>query len=453
MKRIAFVGPYRDVSGYGEASRGLMQSIDAHSYFSRFHESPGEGNHILFSMPGKGVSIGPRGRLSTLKGPLRFGAFHSFIKPVQFSPLLCNRSPLIYQYSLNFNEETDYCDKIPDDIDISFQHVNPSLFNIDQVSFKSKINIGYCTHEASKLCAKWVDNCNIYVQHIMVPCVWNKTVFIDSGVTTPISIMPHLFDNQNIAKRIMHADLGTHKKYTTNPCLDMDVIKNRFCFYNILQLSNKKGVDTLIRAYVREFKASENVSLVLKYHINGQPGEDSIAEKYIEDILHSEGVSITSAPKIILLGGIAKSSDIDYLHIACDLFVTASRGEGWCIPAYHAALSGTNPIVPYAGGFLSWATSVATLLKDLGTVSANNIMPGNEAYPEGATLWEVDIDELRSAMRSSFDFADGSKVDLEYRMELSKKSTVALDKFDIRSSEYNLGSEIGKVFHENDCDN
>lgn len=77
------------------------------------------------------------------------------------------------------------------DVPYSIQIVHLTPENYPHFINNKKYNIGYTTWEADILPAGWTDLCN-KMDEIWVPSEWNKKVFANSGVTKPIHVIPHV---------------------------------------------------------------------------------------------------------------------------------------------------------------------------------------------------------------------------------------------------------------------
>ena len=87
---------------------------------------------------------------------------------------------------------------------------------------------------------------------------------IDSGVTVPIRVIPCACDARRFEK-------------TRSP-LVIPEARNRCVFYTIGELSRRKNVVGLLRAYYAAFRKGEDVVLVLKLNIPGQ-GKEAVFDK------------------------------------------------------------------------------------------------------------------------------------------------------------------------------
>lgn len=122
-----------------------------------------------------------------------------------------------------------------------------------------------------------------------------------------------------------------------------------YVFYTINEFSGRKGIDILIRSYLKAFTGADSVVLVIKTH--GNVSED-LARRYIAR--HS---TATSAP-ILLDYTRWSDADIHRLHRLGDAFVSFTRSEGHGLGACHAGLHGKHVIMTGYGGQLDYLTGI-----------------------------------------------------------------------------------------------
>lgn len=228
--------------------------------------------------------------------------------------------------------------------DVCIQHLSPDQFGrfVPQGLSTDKM-VGITVHETDGIPDSWVKACN-KMSMITVPCEDNKEAFKTSGVTTRIEVVPHVFDIAKYDKHYPDFELPTEIDTTVK-------------FYSIFWNSYKKGLHTLLKAFYLAFQEMPNsVSLILRIYSDplhrGNDGADFT--KVIEEVRGL--LRLKDYPKIILLCDRLTEDEIYSLHRACDVFVTATRGEGWCIPCFDAMAFGNTPIAANWGGIGEYLT-------------------------------------------------------------------------------------------------
>lgn len=95
----------------------------------------------------------------------------------------------------------------------------------------------------------------------------------------------------------------------------------------------------LVNTYLNEFDCSDNVSLILKCYVAGKTFEESTeyVKSLISEIKANTRKPEWSFPRICMSKTRLSEDEIMSLHETGDCFVTATRGEGDCLPAVDAA--------------------------------------------------------------------------------------------------------------------
>lgn len=266
--------------------------------------------------------------------------------------------------------------------EIQVVHATPE--NYAPLRDPSAYNIAYTTWETDKLPTGWTDECNI-MDEIWVPSNWNKEVFARSGVTRPIQVIPHILELPDVsdAKQI-----------------DLEVEEDTYIFYSIFQWLARKNPTGLLKAYLSEFKANENVCLVLKtYRINTSVPEQTIIKQDIANI--KRGMRLEEYPPIRFLGGLLSREHMKGLHTQGDCFVLPHCAEGFGIP--HAeAMSYGKPVIAtgYSGNLDFMDAENSLLVASQETPVCNMIFPH---YNATMTWAEPSVSDIKKKMRWCFE--------------------------------------------------
>lgn len=171
---------------------------------------------------------------------------------------------------------------------------------------------------------------------IWVPSQHNLSSLI-ACVAATVAIVPHSFD-----------DAGWREHWQTT--LDLrnaqlaarpdDGELGRFWFYYIGAWTVRKNVPGLIRAFISEFTDADNVGLHI--HSAGASRRD-----YQTAVLACGVPDEHHAPVVLTTDRLTSDAII---HVERDCFVTASRGEAWNLPAFHALMHARMVIAPWAQG-------------------------------------------------------------------------------------------------------
>jgi len=161
--------------------------------------------------------------------------------------------------------------------------------------------------------------------------------------------------------------------------------------------SERKNVGALVQAYLScGWTAADPVELVLQLtpppgDIEQRESHGKLIQMWFERVANSLEDK-AAAPVIRPLIRNAPYEDIWQLHVDCDVFVTASRGEGWCLPAAHALASGNDVIAPGTTlAHFADCTNVA-----LSETRAVNLPPMSiPGYETDQTWWDVDVHDMK----------------------------------------------------------
>lgn len=193
---------------------------------------------------------------------------------------------------------------------------------------------------------------------------------------------------------------------------NMERPPHRYRFYYVGAWNLRKNPVGLIRAFISEFGANEDVELVLQCAGN-------VTETEFLLTLAMTGVERQRQPRIVFSHQFKSDTQLDMLHAESDCYVSATRGEAWNLPAFDAMLHRRHVILPIRMGhddFLA-GTSAAWIggcsQPAMGDVIIGDPRPEqphalNLQYVgaqglDGRGLWrEPDLKGLASQMREAF---------------------------------------------------
>ncbi len=224
---------------------------------------------------------------------------------------------------------------ITKDVDVSLQM---TTCNIEANIVSGVMNILYSFFETDRIPNSWAAKANEF-DMLMVPCKENADALMRSGVNKPILICPIPCDGGRFEADIEPYDLG-------------DKAEGRTIFYNICQLSQKKGIDLLLRSYFAAFAdRPDEVLLVLKTYIGmgDRKNEIEYVKRYIENVWTSTRIPGVRPPILPILRTFTEE-EIDSLHCRGDMYVNSSRGEGYAIPLFDAMAFGNIALTNTWGG-------------------------------------------------------------------------------------------------------
>ena len=113
-------------------------------------------------------------------------------------------------------------------------------------------------------------------------------------------------------------------------------------FYSLGAWGERKNTLGLLRAYLHGFSKEDNVSLVLMI--------DNANFDELRSTIARSGLAPAEMPQLVVPDHILEEEELVALHAESDCFVTATRGEGFGLGMFEAAIMGRHVIAPLCGG-------------------------------------------------------------------------------------------------------
>jgi glycosyltransferase involved in cell wall biosynthesis len=224
------------------------------------------------------------------------------------------------------------------------------------------------TAETSRVPHAVIDEINKAVELLYVPSKRNVESFLDSGVRIPI--------------RILHYGLDAGRF----PVLDRPP-RDTFTFGTIGDLSPRKGVDVLVRAFRDEFAPNEPTRLLLKGIGPFDSGDPD--------------------PRIKVVTGFLGSRELLELLAEMDAFVMPSRGEGFGVCGLEAMSTGLPLIATNWDGPVEYLDPADTFPLGYRPVEAGGTLANDHEY--FGTWAEPDYEHLRQLMRHLYEHPEEGK--------------------------------------------
>lgn len=188
--------------------------------------------------------------------------------------------------------------------------------------------------------AEYADDFNRVLDLITVVSTQTAKLLRDAGVRTPIAVVGNGVDHL----------LDLAPAPLPQPLLD------GFRFLHVSSCFPRKGVDVLLEAYGRAFRAWDEVVLVIKTFPN--PHNDVASQ------LSARRQSDPHYPRVQLIEEDWSAGQIVGLYRACQALAAPSRAEGFGLPITEAMLHGLPVIVTAWGGFMDFCSEETAWLVD-----------------------------------------------------------------------------------------
>jgi len=260
-------------------------------------------------------------------------------------------------------------------------------------------SIGLTMLEADGISPSWTSFCN-RMDEVWVPSRFNKMTFAKSGV-----------DERKI--KVMPLGVDINRFTAAGPKLPFpEVSPLTFKFLSVFEWVPRKGPDILLKAFLQEFGAQDDVCLILKCHSNGSdydPTGRSIKEA-IQNITRQYRKEINHAPPILVLARTLPDAQMPALYRAADCFVLPTRGEGWNLPALEALASGLPVITTNWSAHLDWLDQDNAFLIDVEALEPVPRLGTPNDFVYGGFRWaRPSLEHLRHLMRWVYEHRDAAR--------------------------------------------
>jgi glycosyltransferase involved in cell wall biosynthesis len=272
---------------------------------------------------------------------------------------------------------------------VYFQHCPAHDFN---VFMRCRHLVGRTMYETDSIPDGWRDHCEA-MDEVWVPGKFNCETFASAGV----------------ARERLHALPGGIDTNLFHPDAEPFAIPQRrgFNFLSVFEWIDRKGADILLRAYLSEFKADEDVALILKTYGRPEAHADMLPQlAYMVE--RQFGMRLEDTPPIILLTpDFLSAAELPRLYASADAFVLPTRGEGWGRPFMEALACGCPVIAT------RWSGQMEFLNDDICYLADCELRPvpwNNDVELSAGHQWaEVRVEHLRKLMRQVFEHRDEAK--------------------------------------------
>jgi glycosyltransferase involved in cell wall biosynthesis len=264
-------------------------------------------------------------------------------------------------------------------------HTVPEYYPLWKEREPGKRIVGYTVWETTCIPNHWGELLNA-VDLLLVPCEWNREVFRECGVTTPIEVVPHTLQEKT-------RSLNT---------LPWDILEDDFVFYTIGTWTARKAIPDVIRCYLNAFTSRDNTLLVIK-----TSNKDFTQRRWMQylrrpwKISQKIAASYTDPARMLIITDSLTEAEIACLHQRGDCFVSLSHSEGWGLGAFDAAGRGKPIVITGYGGHLDFLPEELAYLVDYRMVPVID-RQGSASYSVNQAWASPDLGHASRLLREVF---------------------------------------------------
>ena len=228
----------------------------------------------------------------------------------------------------------------------------------------------------SKVCQCWV------------PSTHNALMLEASGVPpAKIHVVPHPFDPSDNLHVLTRRPVDMHEGWKL--------------FYSIGRWEPRKAYHELIGAFLQAYRYTDQARLTIKYTGGdwlGYPTPKEALQYWAEhpNVRAMGWTPIKIEARVELIGERIPRDKIVRMHFRNNIYVAASHGEAWCLPAFEAKLAGNALVhVPYGG------TTDFSSLDDLRVQSWPGLAHSSYGWEAGAQWAEFNVGDLAAVLKQA----------------------------------------------------
>ncbi|MGY4517265.1 glycosyltransferase [Lysobacter sp. HA18] len=220
---------------------------------------------------------------------------------------------------------------------------------------------------------EWVDAFNRHLDGITCLSVHVEKVLIDNGVGVPLAV----------------AGCGTDHWERVVADRASKAPGKAFRFLHVSSCFPRKGADALLQAWGRAFRASDDVTLVIKTFAN--------PHNRVHDWLADARRGDPGYPDVAIIEEDLDDAHLKALYEDCHALVAPSRAEGYGLPLAEAMLSGLPVIATGWSGQLDFCNADTAWLVDYTFAAAES-----HFELDGSAWANPDVDDLARVMRAVY---------------------------------------------------
>lgn len=234
--------------------------------------------------------------------------------------------------------------------------------------YEHPISIGGFVCETDAIDPAWVDVCN-KLTLVFVPTTWCRTAFRNSGVSTPIIVLPH----------------GIEEDYKP---LASELPDKPFIFYNTFHSTSfcsRKSMEELVKAFLHTFTSEDEV--VLRLRTDDSPKLRECMRKF------NFGNKIQHVP---LDSCSTKDFAAIYSQVHCT--VHPSKGEGFGLIPFQSIACETPVLAPHVTGMADYLNEENSV-----PIETDGRVEGEGVGNSHGTYFSIDEQDLQAKLRYMYD--------------------------------------------------
>ncbi len=307
---------------------------------------------------------------------------------------------------------------------ISIDSIIPSFAEASSGKYK----VLYTTIESYTVPKQFIESCRMY-QEIWVTSEWSASI-LRKYTDQPVYCVP------------TGADINIYTE--KGPKLDFRPNINKFVFVSVFGWNYRKGYDVLLKSYFDEFRADDDVSLLImsRYQTGTRKFHRNKIRDDIDEIMRE--FPNKDLPHVVRYSQILPENQMPQLYRACDCFVLPSRGEGGNLCAPEASMCGLPIIMTNCSGQQGYLRQDNSYMIEIDKLVETQPGQFKIHYWDGqkfpALTSKSVHDQLRKAMRSAYENYSEAK---EKNKRMQK---LILEKFTWKHTAESAAKRLNKIY-------
>jgi glycosyltransferase involved in cell wall biosynthesis len=259
-------------------------------------------------------------------------------------------------------------------------------------------NVNYTMFEASPAPVSWLAS-NRELDLVIVPTKSSREAWIAGGMpeerirVCPLGVNPRLFT-------------GAAEPLPLQLPSTVQVARYRVRFLNVSEVSPRKNLAGLLRAWTKATNKGDDAILMLKLGCNNEEQFHCFRSE-IEGLRLESGRTLAEAAPVHFLNDLYSDSEMPRLYRTATHYCSMSFGEGWDQPAMEAAACGVRLIVPNHSAYPSYLdSSISSLIRSREVPVRWTGDRATAALFANARWWAPDEDDAAANIRSAIEGRD-----------------------------------------------